>query len=306
LIGNSINMKKTQGLYNPRNIEELKNTLLDFNQLIDDFSIYKIESKSTLSFPESVFNKLLNRTRINLEGIICLLDTYKIQPFLFHSMSHIFRALLVDFLNFLYLITFIEIDEEDFISFRNEYEFFNRDYYKAMLDLFDFEKEIPKECPLFEKIGNKSHEREIGLRSTKNHFSYLHKDHDIEKRLKNSTELRSTSNPNLFFSKEEFMFPGNKILSEKYKYKRILKSPLKQFVDVYMYYKYFSQQYHFSHQSNDLADEKDDNFLHIIWSINRIFNMVQSQFMFLDGKDSKFLNPLSLVEKKLENCLENK
>jgi len=149
-----------KNVYSPENINNFKIVLIKLTAIMDNFAKEMIAERNSLNKPQEVFNKLLNRTRTNLEATICLLNVYKEQPFLFHSISHIFRALTVDFLNYCYLMCFYDESEEDFMSFRNEYHLFSRDYLKALLEMDKIERLVPENCPFHSILENKIHLRE--------------------------------------------------------------------------------------------------------------------------------------------------
>lgn len=294
------------GKHNEINIKKLKSVLITATSVIDDFSMYMIQGGRKLEFPQAVFSKLLNRTRINMEAITYLLVPYLNEPYTFHPISHILRALLVDYLNFLYLLTFLKDDEKEYSSFANEYEFFNKDYYNSLIEIFEIEDAMPKECPLYEKINRKSEERIFQKTQIRERYKHLHSENDQNnKKLKTAREMMRTSDHSLFSDKTDIDEPKRGVLSERHKYKRILKSDLKQYVDVYMYYKYVSQQFHFSHHSNDLVsiELKDSNFLHLIWICNRVFHLVQTQVAVIDGWQSDYLKKLIAIEQELSECV---
>lgn len=175
----------SKGIYHPENIENFKIVLIKLTAIMDDFAKFMVARNPILNKPQDVFNDLLNRTRTNLEAVICLLDVYKEQFFMFHSISHIYRALTVDFLNFCYLMSFYDENEPDFISFRNEYDFFNRDYLKTLIDWNEIEKNIPESCPAYSNINSKIQSRYENLVTLKTYFNRLFQNNDISKKKKN-------------------------------------------------------------------------------------------------------------------------
>ena len=126
-------MAGVNGLYKRANVENLKDVIIKFTAQIDGFAAHKIAQKAKLNLAENTFKQLLNRTRLNLEGIASMLDIYKVQSVMIHPISHIIRCVLVDFLNFCYLITFYDKKEKNLESFSNELDHF--DTFLAMDDL---------------------------------------------------------------------------------------------------------------------------------------------------------------------------
>ncbi|MBW3470035.1 hypothetical protein [Arthrospiribacter ruber] len=82
----NINGGTLKGIYNPENIDHFKFVLMKLSVVVDDFAKDMVGSGKALNLPQQVFNKLLLRTRSNLVALICLLDVYKEQSFIFHSI----------------------------------------------------------------------------------------------------------------------------------------------------------------------------------------------------------------------------
>jgi len=96
------------------------------------------------------------------------------------------------------------------------------------------------------------------------------------------------------------------MLSEKYKFNKILKSPFNQYADIFFYYKYFSQQYHFSDHSNLHAGEnsKDENYHALVWTIFRIMDVISMQLNLL-SKEEKFSELIKALQMQIESCLSS-
>lgn len=294
----------SKGVYHPDNIENFKIILIKLTAIIDDFANKMLDKKPKLNKPQIIANKLVNRTRTNLEGIICLLDPFKEQPFIFHSISHIYRALTVDFLNYCYLMCFYDESEPNFNSFRNEYNFFNRDYLKTLIDWNEIEKNIPESCPAYSNINSKTLSRDENLVILKSYFSELFQNNDINKKMKTAEEIRESSNKTYFPDKKDKMEPKTSMLSESYKYRRILKSDFAQYSDIFLFYKYFSQQYHFSEHSNLHAgsNSKDENYHYLVWTTVRLMDIIGLQFELL-SQDSESSRTIKVLLLQMDNCI---
>ncbi len=293
-------------IYCPENIEQFKFTIIKVCAVIDDFSKTMLKEGKTLDLPQQITNKLLLRTRSNLEAIICLLDVYKEQTFIFHSISHIYRTLLVDFLNFCYLMSFYDSEELGFTSFKNEYDFFNRDYLNSLLEMNELEKLIPEACPMF-NYTNKSQEGRLeNINQLKTFFEHLFRNEDISNKIKTAEELRSTSKDVLFESLDVRKRPKETMLNEKYKFLRILKSEFKEYADIFFYYKYFTQQYHFSDHSNSHAGQNssDENYHNLVWCTFRIMDFVKLMLKQID-EDRRFDESVSKIQLQMESCLDS-
>lgn len=295
----------SKGIYHPENIENFKIVLIKLTAIMDDFSKRMLDEKTKLNKPQVVTNKLLNRTRTNLEGAICLLDPFKEQPFIFHSISHIYRALTVDFLNYCYLMCFYDENEPDFISFQNEYDFFNRDYLKTLIDWNEIEKNIPESCPAYSNINSKIQSRYENLVTLKTYFNRLFQNNDISKKIKTAEEIRESSLEHFFPEKKDKIEPKVGMLSESYKLRRILKSNFAQYSDIFLFYKYFSQQYHFSAHSNLHAgsNSKDDNYHYLVWTTVRLMDIIALQLELL-SKESESSRPIKVLQVQMENCIK--
>ena len=294
------------GVYYPENIENFKIILIKLTATIDDFAKIMLARKLSLNKPQEVINKLLNRTRTNLEATICLLDVYKEQPFIFHSISHIYRALTVDFLNFCYLMCYYDESESDFISFRNEYDLFSRDYLKALIDQDIIERKIPESCPAYPNMQSKNGYREESLKRLKSFFARLFQDNDINKKIKTAAEMRLNSSDLFFSDVKEKEEPKVNMLSESYKFRRLLTLPYAQYSDVFLFYKYFSQQYHFSEHSNLHAgpDSKNENYHYLVWTTVRLIDIIALQFVLL-SQDDESSRPIKVLQLQMDNCLKS-
>jgi hypothetical protein len=289
--------------FSEENVESLRNILNKFIDHLDHFGSEKTKESKSLDKAESTVNKLLYRTRLNVIGIEKLLTSYKKDCAMFHPLSHLLRCMQTDFLTFFYLMTF-HIEEKDLVSLSNELDHLDRDYIKSAIEIFQVEIELPLNNSNFKHQNeDEINEFKKSLLDTNKH---LFKNNDINSRLKRSKELRETSNDNLFSSKENRGRPGNGMLSEKYKYERILKTNYKKYSDAYLLYKYFSQQYHFSNISNRLLekDGADNNFFYLIWAISHMFILTDMQIQFLDGKNSEYLDLIRKQHKELEKALK--
>lgn len=296
----------SKGIYHPENVGNFKIVLIKLTAIMDDFAKKMLAKKQSLNKPQEVTNKLLNRTRTNFEAIICLLDIYREQLFIFHSIAHIYRALTVDFLNFCYLMCYYDETESDFISFRNEYDLFSRDYLKSLIDQDNIERKIPESCPAYQNMQSKNVDREENLKTLKSFFVRLFQENDINKKIKTAIEIRLSSSDLFFTDLKEKEEPKVNMLSESYKFRRLLKSPFAQYSDVFLFYKYFSQQYHFSEHSNLHAGpkSKDENYHYLVWTTVRLMDIIGLQFELLsqEGESSK---PIKVLQLQMDSCLKS-
>lgn len=296
-------MSNTKLKYNRDNIETLKKILLEFIATLDEFGLKKAKESKSINEAESTVNKLLYRTRLNVIGVTHILEGYKSDYGMFHPLSHLLRCMQADFMTFCYLMTFY-IDENNLVSFKNELDHLDRDYIKSVKEILKGEKELPLNNPLFKEHDN--NQLDEFQKSIFLDHKHLFKNEDINLGLKQSKHLREGSHEQLFTSKDERGKPGNGMLSEKYKYERILKTGYKKYSDSYLLYKYFSQQYHFSNISNRLLESEgaNNNFFYLIWSISHMFIVTDMHIQFLDGKNSETLALIRKQHKELDKALK--
>lgn len=296
-------MAGVKGLYNQENVNNLHTVLSKLLIEMDAFGMYKVHQKDKLDLAQHTFNKFLNRLKLNFEGLNLILPLYATQPAMFHPISHIMRTVEVDFLNFCYLATFYNPEADDLESFSNELDHFDRDFLKSAQEIASVQVDLPNNNPQFPKREDELNDQT--LTSLRKGYKHLYKDGNIDSKLKSSREIRYTSDHQFFTSMDEIARPGNGMISEKYKYERLLKTTYKKYADVYLLYKYFTQQYHFSNISNRLLekDVADNNFYYLVWALNHAFIVTDMLIQSLDGTESKFLKRLRELNKDLEKSL---
>ncbi|MBW3470036.1 hypothetical protein [Arthrospiribacter ruber] len=169
----------------------------------------------------------------------------------------------------------------------------------------EVERLIPQECPMYD-IANKSQEkREQNLIQLKTYFAHLYRNSNINGEIKTAEELRVNSKDSLFESKDDRVNPKIAMLSEKRKFRRILKSDYKEYADIFIYYKYFTQQYHFSGHSNLHAgqDSSDENYHNLVWCTYRMTDFVKLQIQEIVG-DRRYEEKIHQIQTQLTDCLK--
>lgn len=126
----------------------------------------------------------------------------------------------------------------------------------------------------------------------------------LVKKKKTAEEIRESSKELYFPNKKDKIEPKAGMLSESYKFRRILKSNFAQYSDIFLFYKYFSQQYHFSEHSNLHAgsNSKDENYHYLVWTTFRLMNIIALQLELL-SKDIESSKPINDLQLKMDNCL---
>lgn len=295
---------KAMNLRNSENISILQTMLKEFSLLIDEFSIIQINKRNKLKPLQIVSNNLLNRTQINREALILLLENYKLKRSAILPIGLLIRSILSDFITFCYLSSFSDKNDVDEISIQNELKLLERDYLMAMIEVGEIEGNIHqynKNIPT--KFKNRE-AYELALNDVKELYKHLYKGENPQNDLKEPKELRATSFTEFFDSKEEFEKPHN-FITEKYKWKRMIKRGFSKYVIVFTAFKFFSQFQHYSPDSAILTREitEPHAFFHLLMAFDSMIIVTHMQFQVIDGKESKYLPRLREIEKTLDNII---
>lgn len=206
----------------PENISSLQLIIKEYNALLDEFAIIQIHRGTKLKLLQKVCNDFLNRTRINNEALIPLLENYKTKMSGILPIGLLVRSILSDFLAFCYLATFSNEKDINEVSIQNELDLLERDFLKSMMEVSEFESKIDQYnkniSPVFEDaISYQTHVQQV-----KQQFRHLFKEENTQLRFKKTNEFRETSFPECFDSKEEFGTAPS-FITEKYKWERMIR-----------------------------------------------------------------------------------
>lgn len=288
----------------PENINALQSIIKEYNSLLDEFAIVQIHKGNKLKTLQKVCNDFLNRTRINNEALIPLLEIYKDKRSSILPLGLLIRSILSDFLAFCYLATFSLEKDVNEVSIQNELDLLERDFLKAMLEVSELESKINQYDnnipPAF--ADNKAYETHV--EKVKQQFKHLFKEENTQLRFKKPNEFRETSFPECFDSKEEFGTAPS-FITEKYKWERMIRRGFSKYVIVFTAFKFFSQFQHYSPMSAELTKEVSEAhaFFHLIMAIDSLIIVTDMQIQIIDGKESKYLNRLREIEKNLDGIL---
>ncbi len=240
----------------PENIEKLKNILNDYTEIC--LELFRDFKKKKIGENNVFLLNIIERFYFNSLSLIPLLELFIKEPRYKLSIALILRTCLSDLLTAIYLITFKRTSKEDSKGFSNEVKALSLEYVKAV----EF---ILKQEHHFVKI----HDQEEQL---KNHYTTNHEYYKLENQEYkpiNIKEIRSEGSQE-YFSVNDI---GQR-LTEKAKYERILNGPLKDYGNVYLLYRFYSQYEHISPKSRLLL-----NFD----SLYEFFRMIESVAYILDG-----------------------
>lgn len=289
-----------------RNISTLQSLIKEYNSLLDEFAQAQIKSGKKLKTLQKVSNDFLNRTRINNEGLLPLLENYKTQISAIQPIGLLVRSILSDFLTFCYLATFSDGMDVEEVSIQNELDLLERDFLRSMLEVIEIESKINqynKNIPLeFED----REEYEAQIRDLKDRFKHLFINDKSDLRLKKPKEFRATSFQTFFHSKEEFA-TAPPFMTEKYKWERMIKRGFSKYVTVFTAFKFFSQFQHYSPMSMELARKETEPyaFFHLIMAIDAIIIVTDMQIQIIDGKGSDYLPRLRKIEDSVSDIFSN-
>jgi hypothetical protein len=283
-------------------LKNLIEIIKEFNNLTDDLAKEKVGAKLTVI--QKACNDFMNRTRINNEALIPLLEIYKTDSSLLQPIGLVIRSMLSDFLTSCYLMTFHDPKDSTEESLTNELYVFDRDFLRSMLETMELEKIIHELNPAFKPIFKDDDEYKAKVSTIKKIYPHVYKKSDPELRLKKIEEIRDTSDKKYFSSKEEFATVGGGFMSEKYKFERIKSRGFAKYSTAFISFKYFSQFQHYSKKAMDMLEDDFQNFgyFHLVASYNLALIATHFQIQLIDGTTSKYIKRLDTLLPKLDNC----
>lgn len=129
-------------LKTPETVKALQDIIVEYNALIDDFSITQVEKGAHLKKIQKVSNDFLERTRINCEALVPMLEIYKTNNAMIQPIGLLTRSILSDFLTFCYLVTFADAQDTTQESVQNELDLLERDFLRSMLEVGELESRL--------------------------------------------------------------------------------------------------------------------------------------------------------------------
>lgn len=293
----------TKDLKTPERLNTLINIIKEYNQLTDDLA--KAKNGTKLTIIQKVCNDFMNRSRINNEALVLLLEIYKNNDSLIQPIGLIVRSMLSDFLTSCYLMTFHDPKDSDEQSLKNELYILERDFLKSMLETIKLERSMHELNSSFKPVFANEDEYNEKLSSIKKLYHHLFQNDDINQEMKNIKELRDTSDNKFFPLKDKFANIGNGFMSEKYKFNRIKTHGFGEYSIAFIPFKYFSQFQHYSKKAIDMLEDDFQRFgfYHLVTSINLALIATHFQIQLIDGGTSKFIIRLDKLLPKLDDCL---
>lgn len=283
-------------MYNTANITSLKDNLNSFCELMDEFALHMRDSGRVLNVVEKYYNRHLNRTRMHLQSVSHLLDLYEQAPTFMVSIAQIVRVLLTDFLTAFYLHSFINTQEEGFVTFVNELHLLDRDAMRTIDEWIEIETELHDfNEHLLEVTEEESRRKKATFVE---HFPHIFNEDGT---IKSTFDIRSSSDRRLFYVDEDLRQP--RTITERYKVNRLKRLPYFKMLDGYMLYKYFSQFYHeFKLYDYLVARESaDDNFKYLRWAFIPVYFMTDTAILFFLEEDNEYSQKLGELKIQLES-----
>lgn len=276
--------------YTIENVDLMKRIINEIVKTIDDYSVHIINSNKKVGYQRNIFALLVNRMKLNLRGIEALLNNFDDFNAGFLPIAQLARALTTDYLNFYYLQLFYSEDKSNY-DFFNEMKLFDRDLYISMKDLNIIEMD-------YQGITDSD---KISKRQKKIEEKFP----DIVEngKVKSTPTLRQTSKFNFPTSFD----PNNprKSLSEYYKYKLLKEKGKLGQGGVYIFNKYFSQQYHFSTLSDNLLKSSDENFYYLIKIVGHAFLILVDYVEIMALNNDCFDQSIDAIAKKYKKLGQN-
>ncbi len=291
---------------NPETVAILKSFLEEYNIIVDEFTVEQVKSGKKLSVMEKVCNDFLQRTSLNVAGLIPLFELYKTEPGMIQPIGLVIRSCLSDFLTFCYLSTFASPLEKSEASLTNELHLLEKDFLNSVLEVSRLEAKISEYNESIPNIFDSREEFEQETLEIKKLFGHLFKSEDAGLRFKKPSEFRQSSLPDYFDSKEEYS-SGGSFLTESKKWDRMTRRGFRKYVTVFIGFKFFSQFQHYSKMSIEMIGKRSEEhlFFHLIMALNSITIVSDMQIQIIDGAKSSFLDRLRNLEEKIDGAIED-
>jgi hypothetical protein len=292
-------MLKSEG-----SVKALKKLVEDYNAIVDNFSMVQMAKNAQLTKIQKVSNDFLERTRINCEALIPLLEIYEAKDAMIQPIGLIIRSTLADFLTFCYLVSFTSAGDEAQDSLQNELHILERDFLRSMLEVGEIESKLNEYNPNIPNAFESVETYQEHLTAITNLFSHLYINEGGVLRIKTPSEFRQTSNPGYCDTPGVFENPGS-FVTEKYKWQRMVRRDFGKYVLTFSGFKFFSQFQHYSKMSMEMIrkDSAGTLFFHLTLAINAILIMTDFQIQLIDGNDGEFLKQLRELEEQFDDVI---
>ena len=210
-------------------LEFSKNNLVNFHaRIVENYASY--------------FLDIFARFRLNIEGLLNLMDSFYEDYRLKVCVNLILRAICSDILTSLYLATFYDKEDPENIALKNELDLLRSEYLKSS-------KQTIEEEHIFLGLFNTN--QKTTLEEKNKLFNKIAAELlDENGKLKTKKQIRETTNPKIKLG----LTDSGSFLTEIEKFNRIKDKGLGQFGFVFIGFKYYSQFQHFNQASKSLIE----------------------------------------------------
>ena len=258
-------------------LEFSKDNLIAFNaRTVENYASYLLD--------------IFARFRLNIEGLLNLLDSFYEDYRLKICVNLILRAICSDILTALYLATFYDKEDPEHIALKNELDLLRSEYLKSSKQTIEEEHiflelfEANQKTTLEEK--NKLFNKFAGELLDKNG------------KLKTKKQIRETTNPKLKLG----LIDSGSFLTEIEKFNRIKEKGLGKFGFVFIAFKYYSQFQHFSQASKALIENNPfrDTFFMAL-TLDNMLMTIDIILQLSKTPNKEFQNEIKAIREILSN-----
>jgi hypothetical protein len=235
---------------------------------LDEFAQDQAKKGRSLNTLQGVLNDIGYRIRVNLESSKHLIKQYEKNYEFAFPLALILRSAISDILTFCYVIRFydFEADEKNQASIVNELNIFDKDFISGLFLAVEKENEMKKFIPEIEQRRTVEETRAMinDLKAKLNHL-FIGKDFKSAKAIRHSSL-------NKFFKNSKDREKPNGMMSETYKYDRIMEDNyFANFAMIMSVFKYYSAFHHYSRLSNELLKDQKRNLYYLFLTIDFVF-----------------------------------
>jgi hypothetical protein len=268
---------------------------------LDEFAQDQAKKGRSLNALQGVLNDIGYRIRVNLESSKHLIKQYEKNYEFAFPLALILRSAISDILTFCYAIRFydFEIDEKNQASLVNELNIFDKDFLSGLFLAVEKENEMKNFIPEIDQRKTAEETRAMinDLKVKLNHL-FIGKDFKSAKAIRHSSL-------NKFFRNSKDREKPNGMMSETYKYDRIMEDKyFANFAMIMSVFKYYSAFHHYSRLSNELLKDQKRNLYYLFLTIDLIFMTYIIYVQLFEKEDQQWLEKLKKIKKEFEDVVK--
>jgi len=221
-------------------ISALKSTLIEVLEFSKD-NLIMFDATTVENYAWYLLD-IFARFRLNIEGLLNLMDSFYEDFRLKVCVNLILRAICSDILTALYLATFYDKEDPELVGLKNELDLLHSEFLKSI-------KQTIEEEHIFLDFFKTN--QETTLEEKKEWFNKVATELlDENGKFKTKKKIRETTNPKIKLG----LTDSGSFLTEIEKFNRIKDKGYGQFGFVFIGFKYYSQFQHFSQASKSLIE----------------------------------------------------